>query len=296
MKTVVILLALVACYVSSSLAANCNGKFQQYRKCLQKARPQQSQQDRQAQQAKLQGLKAQVDACFTNNNCKPPQQAQNQGSGNSNNQVNAQCKKDITALYRQKLTTCLKENGVSYPQDNANDNQGGKGQGGGKAGKRPGGAGDHDGGAESFKYNPQATQAALNNCPQKAAVQTCMQAAVKANFGGQNGGGAADRKAQLQAFCTAKAQCDNQLGAECKAEMDKERKAACQCLQQQDPQQLIAQVPSCQALAQSAAAGGNVSGGGKERRQPKKINCDQIHDPCQSGGQPFGQNGIQHQF
>jgi len=116
---------------------------------------------------------------------------------------------------------------------------------------------------------------ALEGCAKKEAVRDCKRALFDSLKPTD-----AEKKARFQANCDAKKTCLTALGADCQAQKEKFKKAACECGQQQHQQ--------ADQLRSSISACNGVEDKKKGKHEGKAKSCDEEHkDYCSLGFDAF---------
>jgi len=258
MQTVAIAL-LVACVVGSSLAQDCSTKIKDFHKCVEDSHKT-GEADR---KAKFEALKPKLDACYTTNGCTPPVKGQKgkvdasgaSGEQKGNNTAGRECRKALQTALKGKFEDCVKQAIPDFtfpPKDAQHD----KGHGG-----------EHRG------FDHKEDNKALEGCTNKQAVRDCKRAL----FNGSQPTDA-EKRAHFKTNCDAKQVCLTALGADCQAQVDKFKQAACQCRQQQRQQaeQLRASTPACTGVPEKK----------DNRANQKQQTCDN-KDYCKLGYDAF---------
>jgi len=267
-KMKVAVIALIAiCVVGSTLGEDCPAKFQAFRKCLKDSH----QKTKQDFKAKWESLKTQLDACYTSNGCTAPVRGQKGGSSGASsgesstsssgehNAAGRECWKAVHQAKKAKVEECIKKAmpGFSFPPKD----------------------GEHD--KPHFghhRVNHKDENKNLQGCAKAQAVRDCKRALFEKNKPTEE-----QKKAIFKAHCDSKQACQASLGAECQAQMEKVKKAACQCHQEtfQQLAQIRSSVPACKDVQDKPRPQG-----GKRQQH----SCDDHKDYCKLGYEAFAQD------
>jgi len=262
MKTIAIALFL-ACVVGASLAQDCSAKIKAFHDCVSKGH----QQDKDEMKTKLADFKTKADACYTANGCTPPAKGDGKGkdgassSGSASGKQqggNSECGKAMKTVLKKNFEDCLQKAGVTAPENDHGDDHQEKHFGG-----------HHEG------ANHKDDNKALDGCAKKQEVRDCKRALFTKNRPSD-----AEMKAKFDAGCKARDTCLAALGADCQAQIEKFKKAACECRQQQFQQlaQVRAGVKECQNVAQKTPQRAQ----GKGAKTPKTCGAEK-KDYCKLG-------------
>lgn len=258
MKAIVVAL-FFACVFGSSLAQDCSAKAVEFHKCIEASKK--TAED--AEKAKWEALKPKFDACFTDNGCTPPagKMGGNSSSGEKkgNNTEAKACKKAVKEALKTQFDACIQKAGlnITLPKMDEKKKKDGKGKG-----KK-----DHE--------------KALEGCAKKDEVIACKRALKNSTKPTDD-----EKKARFQAKCDAKTKCLADLGADCQAQLEKFKMAACQCKQEIGAQKATVRssTPACSGVPEKKS-GEKKSGEKKsgEAKSGEKKTCEAKKDYCKLG-------------
>jgi len=246
------------CVFGSALALDCSAKTQAFHTCLEAG--QKKNQD--AEKAKFEALKVKIDACYTDNGCTPPAKPQKGKGGEEkrNSTAGNECRKALGQAEKQQFEACVQKAvpGFTFPPKDATNE------------KREGG--DHK------RFNPKDDKKSLDSCAKKQQVRDCKRALFNSTRPSQD-----EIKAQFQARCDVKQNCLVALGADCQAQLESFKKAACQCRQQQRAQadQVRSGIAACSGVQEKKPKAG--------KENVKERSCDE-KDYCKLGFDAFVQD------
>jgi len=278
MKTIVFAF-LAACFIGSSLAQDCSAKFKDFHKCWADSHKE-AQSDG---KAKFEAMKTKIDACYTDNGCTPPAKSEKSKGGSSgaasgerhhNNTAGGECRKALMVAMKSQFEDCIKKAipGFTLPQKDEQHDK------------------PHFGGHKGFNHKDENKN--LDTCAKKQAVRDCKRALFNSSRPSED-----EMKAHFQAGCDAKQTCLAALGADCQAQLEKFKQAACQCRQQERQQvdQLRSSVKACEGVQ-------DKQGKHQGQKDQKEQSCD-VKDYCKLGYSAFvqdhqkgreGKNGVHH--
>jgi len=274
MKTVALAL-FFACVVGSSLAQDCSAKVKDFHECLKKGH----QHDKEGMKTKFADMKTKIDACYTENGCTAPVKGKGKGgasssggssggasggsSGGASGGVSGEkdgagreCRKALKAATKKSFQDCLQKAGVTVPQKDGDDHH------------------EKHFGGHHKGMNHKGENKGLEGCAKKEQVRACKKALFEKSKPSD-----AEMKAKFDAGCKARDTCLAALGADCQAQIQKFKKASCECRQQQFQQlaTLRTSVKECQSVPQKAPRQGK---GGKKAQH----NCnEEKKDYCKLG-------------
>jgi hypothetical protein len=272
MKTVAIAL-FIACVVGSSLGLDCSTKFKDFHTCVASSHKK----AQEANKAKFEALKAKLDACYTDNGCTPPARPQKVKGGSSgassgessastsasgerrgNHTEGRECRKAVREALKGKFEQCIKQSIPDFtfpPKDAQHD--------------KP-----HFGGQKGFNHKDENKN--LDGCAKKQAVRDCKRALLNSSRPTED-----EKRAHFKANCDAKQACQASLGAECQAQLEKFKKAACECRQQQHQQidQIRSGVKACENVPERK--------GKRPQNEQKQKSCEDHKDYCKLGYDAF---------
>jgi len=264
MKTIAIAL-FVACLVGSSLAQDCSAKFKDFHKCLEDSHKKNEGDFK----AKFEALKPKLDACYTDNGCTPPAKPEKKEKGGSssgakNDTAGGECRKAFHEAMKSNFEACIKK---SIPDFTPMQKDGQH--------EKDGHHGGHKGGHKGWNHKDE--NKALDGCAKKEAVRDCKRALFNSSKPTDS-----EKKAGFQARCDAKQSCLTALGADCQAKMEKFKKAACECGQQQHQQadQIRSSVSACNGVEDKKKG---------KKHDDKQKSCDE-KDYCKLGYDAFAQD------
>jgi len=229
--------------------------------------------DQEDGKAKFDALKLKIDACYTDNGCTAPAKPQKGGKGGSsgaassgekrgNHTENGECRKAMGAAMKENLEKCVKQTVPTFafpPKDASADHE------------------KHFGGHHKGGFNHKDDNKALSGCAKAQAVRDCKRALINGTRPSQD-----ERKTRFQAGCAAKQTCLTALGADCQTQMEKVKKAMCQCRQQQHQQ--ADQIRGTIAACKDVQAKKPENGKGKGKPDGSKVrSCDDEKDYCKLG-------------
>lgn len=276
MKTTAVVL-FVACIVGTSLAQDCSAKIKDFHKCLEDS----NKKAREDGKAKFEALKGKIDACYTDNGCTPPVKAekgkggssgssgsasgekQSSGERQGNNTQARECKKAVREALKKQLEECVKKTDSSFTlpeKDGSHEKHG-----------------PHGG----FGHNRKGDNKNLEGCAKKEQVRDCKRALFNSSKPTED-----EKRARFQARCDAKQSCQNALGADCQAQLEKRKQAICQCRQEEKQQveQVRSGIQACNGLPQKQH---------KRGQGQKQQSCDK-KDYCKLGFDAFEQEVKSH--
>jgi len=314
MKLVLIALV-VSCYVAMSIAGECGAKIKEFHKCVGEAEKKQ----REAGKAKWEALKPKFDACYTDNGCTPPARGNHthgkghgkggassgsgekggassgsgekggasrtsgekggaSSSGGASGQKgdassasserrynNTECRKALFVELKKSFKECLSKQGVNVSEHghhNASGHIQGKWRFGGHR-----------------RFNHKKQNKALEGCAKKEQVRACKRALFNSSKPSDE-----ERKAQFEERCKAKQGCKAALGDECLAQLQKFKKAACECRKEERGQfeKIRGSVKACEGVQQKKHGEHKGKGRGDESCEHK--------DYCKLGYDAFKQD------
>jgi len=249
MNTLAIIL-FIGCVFGSTLAQDCNAKIKDFHTCVENGQKK----DEADGKAKFEALKVKIDACYTDNGCTAPAKQDHAKGGASSAGASGQgseCRKAVGAAMKKNFEECIQKSvpGFTFPQKDGGEH--------------------HEGGHHRGGFNAKDDNKALAGCAKAQAVRDCKKALFTSNRPSQD-----EMKAKFQANCAAKDICLNALGADCQAQMQKVKKAMCECGQQQKGQmeQIRGSIAACaNEQKQPSRNGGGGHGGqsGKKRKRSR---------------------------
>jgi len=246
---------LAVCVIGTSLAQqqDCSAKIQTFHQCLKDSHKQQAE----ANKAKFQTFKTDLENCYKNNGCQPPQPGQSGSNGQRNNTQGGQCFKAVREAMKQQVQKCVQQAnpGVTLPEEDESHHK----------------AGFHHG------PNHKGDNKALDSCANKQAVRDCTRALFNKTKPSD-----ADKKAKFQANCDARQKCLDQLGPDCQAQLEKIKQSACQCRQQQNLDQIRSGIPACAGVSEGKRPGA--------QQGQKQHSCEAKKDYCKLGYDAFVQD------
>jgi len=263
MKTI-ILAFFAACVIGSTLAQDCSAKFKDFHQCLENNHKKAEADGK----AKFEAMKPKIAACYTDNGCTAPAKPQKgkggssgAASGERRNSTAGDCRKALGEAMKANFEDCIKKAvpGFSFPQKDAQQDK------------------PHFGGHKGFNHKDD--NKALDGCAKKQAVRDCIRGLFNSSKPSED-----EKKAHFKAACDAKQTCLTALGADCQAQMEKFKQAACQCRQQQRQQvdQIRSSVKACASVQEK-------NGKQNQGKDQKQQSCEE-KDYCKLGYDAFVQD------